>query len=271
MADACPFEALIAAHALGALDDEERTALERHLAAGCDVCAPELAAMGRVAEAIAMTASPVRPREELRSELVTRAAAVRPFRPRQAAAPPVAGARRAGRGLALAASIAVLLAVGALAWGVVLQGRLEHARQERQALATDLAAARAQLARGEVERVALLRHLAVLGASRLQQVQLAALPPAPAARGRMFLDPGSGQAVFSAAGLPPLPADRTYQLWFITGGRPVSAGTFDVGGEGSGRLLVDGVRPAAPIDAWAVTVEPAGGVPQPTGSMVLKS
>jgi anti-sigma-K factor RskA len=87
----------------------------------------------------------------------------------------------------------------------------------------------------------------------------------------MFVDPGTGEAVFAASGLPTLPRDRTYQLWFIAGGKPVSAGIFDVGERGRGRLLVQSVPPAGAIDAWAVTVEPAGGVPQPTGAMVLKS
>jgi anti-sigma-K factor RskA len=39
---------------------------------------------------------------------------------------------------------------------------------------------------------------------------------------------------------------------------------------GSGSLRVEHVAPAGQIQAWAVTVEPEGGVPQPTGAMVLK-
>ena len=263
MSARCPYEDLVAAHALGALDGEERADLERHLAAGCPTCGPELAAMERVAAAIALSPPAVQPRPEVRRELLRQAAAVVPLRR------PVR--REVGRAWAIAASLLVLLLAGAVAWGVSLQQRLEREQRARVALAADLAAARAQLSRAEVERVALLRHLAVLGASRLEQVQLAALPPAPSASGRLFVDPGSGQALFSAAGLPALQANRTYQLWFIAAGKPVSAGTFDVGGGGQGRLLVEAAPPPASIDAWAVTVEPAGGVPQPTGEMVLKS
>jgi hypothetical protein len=167
--------------------------------------------------------------------------------------------------------VAVLLLAGAVVWGLALQQRLERAERERAALAADLSSARAQLERGEIERAALLRHLAVLGSGGLQQVQLAALPPAPGASARMFVDPGSGQALFSATGLASLPQGRTYQLWYISGGKPVSAGVFDVGADGQGRLLVDEAPAPAGVEAWAVTVEPAGGVPQPTGEMVLKS
>ena len=34
--------------------------------------------------------------------------------------------------------------------------------------------------------------------------------------------------------------------------------------------VANGLPPIAQIQAWAVTVEPQGGVPQPTGAMVLK-
>ena len=272
MSESCPFTDLVAAHALGALDEEERVGLERHLEAGCAACAPELVAMRRVAEGIALASPTVEPRAEVRRAVIERATAPVPLRRRG----PVAVVA-AGRSWAVAASVALLLLAGAVGWGVSLQGRLQHAQRDRTALAADLAAARAELsrtetrlARGEVERAALLRHLAVLGASRLQQVQLAALPPAPSASGRMFVDPGSGEALFSASGLPALPGDRTYQLWFIAGGKPVSAGTFDVGPRGDGRVLVEAALPSGGV-VWAVTVEPAGGVPQPTGEMVLKS
>ena len=271
MSESCPFTDLVAAHALGALDEEERVGLERHLAAGCAECEPELVAMERVAEGIAASAPAVEPREEVRRVVIEKATAPVPFRRPGAAAAAGSGIRRSW---AIAASVALLLLAG---WGVLAQQRLQRAERDRVALAADLAAARAelsrtaaQLTRGEVERAALLRHFSVLGASRLQQVQLAALPPAPAANGRMFVAQGSGEALFSASGLPALPSNRTYQLWFIADGQPMSAGTFDVGPGGAGRVLVEAALPDGGI-VWAVTVEPAGGVPQPTGEMVLKS
>jgi anti-sigma-K factor RskA len=51
----------------------------------------------------------------------------------------------------------------------------------------------------------------------------------------------------------------------------VSAGVFDVDREGRGELEVAAVPASDQAATWAVTVEPAGGVPAPTGDMVLKS
>jgi anti-sigma-K factor RskA len=103
----------------------------------------------------------------------------------------------------------------------------------------------------------------------MKPVALAALKAPPGAQGYAFVDPRSQKAVFVAANLPQLAADRTYELWFIAGGKPVPAGTFGVDANGrSGTVTVSGV--ADRVQAWAVTVEPRGGVPQPTGTMVLK-
>ena len=103
----------------------------------------------------------------------------------------------------------------------------------------------------------------------LPDVALAGIGPAPDARARVFLAAGGRRAVLVADALPELPAGRVYQLWAIAGGTPVPAGTFEPRPGGQGTLLVE--DPPAGTDVWAVTVEPEGGVPAPTGEMVLRS
>jgi anti-sigma-K factor RskA len=173
-----------------------------------------------------------------------------------------------------------------------LGGELEAAQVKSQALARQLAAAEAQNAslakdassvRIENERLVrdlqsaqaqserLATAMAVISAPGMKPVALAALKAPPGAQGYTFVDPRSRRAVFVAANLPALAAGKTYELWFIADGKPVAAGTFgvDAGGR-SGTVEVKGVAPIDRIQAWAVTVEPRGGVPQPTGPMVLK-
>lgn len=66
-----------------------------------------------------------------------------------------------------------------------------------------------------------------------------------------------GEAVVVADDLPTLPGDRVYEMWFVRGETPVSAGTIDVsGGEPA---LLEGEL--APGDIVAVTVEQEGGSP----------
>jgi anti-sigma-K factor RskA len=112
--------------------------------------------------------------------------------------------------------------------------------------------------------------LQVIAAPGVQAVALTGLGSTRAANGSAYVNPSSRNALFYAFNLPPLPVDKTYQLWFVVGGKPVSAGTFAVDPRGTASLRVDRVAEARQIKGWAVTIEPRGGVPQPTGTFVLK-
>lgn len=78
--------------------------------------------------------------------------------------------------------------------------------------------------------------------------------------------------LFYAFGMPPAPQGKEYQVWFMTEKEgPVSAGLFSPDKTGVGQVL------AAPpsklygkIQAVAVTLEPAGGLPKPSGEMYLR-
>jgi anti-sigma-K factor RskA len=76
--------------------------------------------------------------------------------------------------------------------------------------------------------------------------------------------------VFVATGLPAAPEGKTYQLWAIAGGSaPVSAGVFTVDTSGAGSLSVRPLPGVATVNAFAVTLEPVGGLPAPSGEMYL--
>jgi anti-sigma-K factor RskA len=257
-AEPCPWLGLLPAHALGALDDGDRRALEEHLLAPCRQCEAELAELRRDVEALAQAMPAVAPPPSTREWLMDQA-----HGPRRAL--------RRGRLVATAlAAAAAALIFGAGWWGAHLTGEVERLEAERERLAGVLAAVEQRLERAEGERAALVRQLGLLAGPRFEQVQLAALRDGGPASGRAFVDRPGGRALFYTAGLPQLRAGQTYQLWLIASGRPVPAGTFEVGAGGHGRLVLEGLVLPDRIDAWAVTVEPAGGVPQPTGEMVLR-
>lgn len=68
-----------------------------------------------------------------------------------------------------------------------------------------------------------------------------------------------GKVVLVAEGLPEIPSDRTFELWFVRGEEAISAGTFERDGAESTALLSG---PMQPGDTIAVTVEQAGGAPE---------
>jgi hypothetical protein len=111
-----------------------------------------------------------------------------------------------------------------------------------------------------------LRRVAdVLVASDVRSVDLVGPGEvAPGANGRAFVSPERG-VVLTANGLPQIPADHVFQLWFVTSKGPVSAGLFRP--DASGRAAASSNdRPGAPFTLLAVTLERAGGVAQPTST-----
>jgi anti-sigma-K factor RskA len=281
-----PFAELAPAYALGALDGEERARFEAHLAAGCPACEAVVRDYGEVLAGLGAAAAPVAPPPAVRARLLERLAtepglprrepaprpappptpapparSPRPAPPARATAPPRS---RLGWPLAWAATLAAAAAVVAYLWTTVGDLRREAAMREAQiaALRTRLAALAGEAARQQ-EQLALLR------APETSVVALAGQPPSPSAHGRMWWHGQSRRGLFVTSGLPPAPPDKTYQLWVISDGKPISAGVFAVDPGGSGVLPVGPIPDAARAEAFAVTLEPAGGLPAPSGSMYL--
>jgi anti-sigma-K factor RskA len=153
----------------------------------------------------------------------------------------------------MAAGIAAI-AVG-LSLSAMYEKRLEAVAEETRAL------------RAEVERQQAI--LALIRDPGTQVVALAGLEPAPAAKARMIWNAPRG-GLLVTAGLPVAPPGKAYQLWAIAGtNAPVSAGVFEVGAEGAATVRVPPLPGVDKVDVFAVTLEPAGGVPAPTGQMYL--
>ena len=254
-------EELLPAYALGALDGEDLRELEAHLDVGCAECRRQLDLWNRDLELLAASVTPVPPSETTRARILRLAAGTGTTAP---ASP------RVPRWTYFAAAALLLLSV----WGVVgqirMRGEVRRLAAERSRLARQVEALdrEVDLARAEARQAA--QALQILAAPSVRSVVLAGLEPSPGAAGHAYVNPQTRDALFYAFNLPRLEEDKTYQLWFIAGGKPVSAGTFAVDERGSGRLRVEKVTPVEDIQAWAVTIEPRGGVPQPTGAMVLK-
>ena len=66
--------------------------------------------------------------------------------------------------------------------------------------------------------------------------------------------------------LPSNANDTSYQLWILRGGNipPESAGVFDITESGRGSLVVSDIEKPEGVKGMAVTLEPKGGLPQPS-------
>ena len=90
---------------------------------------------------------------------------------------------------------------------------------------------------------------------------------AAAASGVMYVDAARSRWYLVMDGLDPVPAEHDYQLWFLVDGRPVSGGTFPA--HAGQRIELSAQTLPRGANAVAVTIEPRGGLPLPTGPMVL--
>lgn len=121
------------------------------------------------------------------------------------------------------------------------------------------------------ELVRLRSYMAMITAPSVKTINLIGSTKSREARGKIFLDPIQHRALFYAYNLPSTPPGKTYQLWVIKD-KPVSAGIFSVDSEGNAFLEVSGLpADVEKIKAIAVTLEPAGGLPQPSGDKYLVS
>ncbi len=84
----------------------------------------------------------------------------------------------------------------------------------------------------------------------------------------VFVEPDTRRGFFYANNLPALPAGKTYQLWVITD-KPVSVGIFSLDRGRKGRIMLKNIPAVGKIQQFAVSLEPKGGRPQPTGSIYL--
>lgn len=86
--------------------------------------------------------------------------------------------------------------------------------------------------------------------------------------GFMLFDPENKTGLFYTFNLNKLPKGKTYQLWAIMN-KPVSMGTFDLDRGQKGRMLIKSFPNFSQIRKFAVSEEPQGGRPQPTGTIRL--
>jgi anti-sigma-K factor RskA len=232
------FDELKDAFVLGALPEDERREFVEYLAAHPERQA-EIDELDAVASLLALSPHEQEPPPELRRSIME-AVEAEAERPR-----PQPGTGRAWfrellgvRTLALGA--AALLAIGLFSWNMLLQAQIQDLQSQ----------ARSPQAPADGRLVALEGS----GAARQARVEV------------MILH--NDRAVLMAEDMPPVPEDKTFQIWVIENDVPKPGGLFETREE----WVVTSVGiPLDGADIIAVTVEPKGGSPQPTTDPMLRA
>ena len=109
---------------------------------------------------------------------------------------------------------------------------------------------------------------ALLRRSDAKVVSLAASDVAKGASGVLLYNPVTQKLWLYSANLPECPTGTAYQLWAIDQ-KPVSVGTFHIDAGEMAHLLVKRMPQFERVRKFAVSLEPAGGRPQPSGPIYL--
>jgi hypothetical protein len=287
-------KALLPLAALERLEPEEAASLREHLA-GCVECDAELRELENAVAMLALAVDAPVNVDRVTRKIEARLATPAPIPPPTPQATVSHAAQRAPspaalpfprpvkRSLALRFAIAAILLLALYGGGATLRvlevqrayddraNQLSYLQNRFNALQADAQKSEQKanaLAQVLSERVRLQK---VFSAPDLQITRLAPLPPAPGAHAIVAVSKATGDAVIEAGGLSPPPAGKTYELWWITKQKgPVPGGLFSAE---SGREViakVDSPPAGQRVMASAVTLEPAGGAPKPTGAMYLK-
>lgn len=225
---------LLPAYALGSLDADEADRVEEHLQS-CWICRAESSTFQYVAEQLSFAVPPESPSPGLKGRLLQRVQSVRPQPrvPAQATRRPLLERLLPAWGLASLGLILTLAAFNVLLW----------------------------------QRLNQLEFITSPGGMRA--IPLSAVNASSGATGFIIVSANGDNGALVVDGLPPLDADRQYQLWLIRDGERTSGAVFSTDEENYGGTRVRVAGSLLEYSAVDITIEPTGGSSRPTGVTVL--
>ncbi len=277
------YKELLIPHALDALERAEARSLEEHLET-CAECRTELDSWRATTAKLAFAAEVAEPSALLRTRILDNAVALgqpkanTQTKVKREAAETVTNyadressniiqmpQRRAWSSSQIFGAIAASLLIAALAISSIVLW------QRNKAMEAETARLSRQLKEQEQEIVKAKEDKSMLTAPGSNMAMLGGTEMAKDARARIAYDRQTGRAMLIADGLPPAPAGKAYQLWFIVEGKPpMPGGVFNTDANGHAEMRDQMPSEGRHAGVFAVTLERAGGVPAPEGKAYLQ-
>jgi hypothetical protein len=266
-------QSLLAAAALGSLDQTDLAALEQVLVRSPTARA-ELDQLREVVALLPYAAPLITPPAHVRALLMERIAADQAARRSSKSA---SSPSRTSRPM-LASLFSLTVVIVLLGWFTfTLQQQVTAINETNQRLLVAIEQLQASVTAGEERQSQLTtqlasyeQQLARLNEQIAQERLLVSFVSAPGvatrelrptradltARGEMYMYPGESQAVVVFSGLPPLEPDRVYRFWLSDGVQRIAAGSFQVDATGLATLIITAPREVNAFTEVMVTIEP---------------
>lgn len=235
-------EELLGAYAVHALTEDERVEVECHLET-CVTCRQEVDAYFEIAAALAAAQAghplPTGLWDRIAGELPSKSTRSDGEGPTPHA--PLRRRARVRRSAVVGAAAAAVAVISLLA--VSLQSTSRQLAQARDALSGSAAE---------------FRHALTVSGHRTATLRTSS----GSVIAEVVVDPG-GRGYLLSSGMPNLARGRTFQLWAMVNGKPISIGLF-----GNRPKTIAFELGSAAVTGIAVTIEPAGGTRAPTAPIL---
>lgn len=236
-------------YALGVLGEEDRLALEHHLA-DCASCRRELESLRGDAALLALSTAGPRPPARSRRRL-TEALALEPRKR-------VTVRSRPWWALVPSLAAAVMAVLAALAW------------TQNSGLRREIGDLKSRYLQQRVELLRAREIVSTLTATDAMTVTLVSTKTPPQPQGKVMYVKDRASLIFLASNMPPVPSQKAYELWLIPmNGAPMPAGMFKPDARGGAMVLNPPLTLGVEAKAFAVTIEPESGSSSPTMPIVM--
>jgi anti-sigma-K factor RskA len=267
------FEELCAGYVLHALDNEERKEFEQMLAEASEKERTLYQNMQSAANQLAFTIERDKPKETLKKELMAQIRSeennkqvkndIQTIKDTQENTEDNNGFNWSAFGIATSFALSFIT--------LSLMFYAFNLRSEINENKSVIANQETQITELEDELQQKEEMLAILESRNIDMVHMSGMEVNPNGYGKIIWDAEKQQALLQVSNLPIVPQDKDYQLWIIKDNKPVSAGVFTVNNEDNKFFKIKEMTDVNALsnNSFAVTMEPKGGMPQPTGDMYL--
>ena len=160
-----------------------------------------------------------------------------------------------------AVAASVILLIGSLIFNYTFYNKYQNTSKDLQSAQQELQKQQ-QLAEG------MNRDMDVMTDKNAMPVVLNGTEKSPDALAKIFWMKNTGDVYVDPRNLPQTPAGMQYQLWAIVDGKPVDAGMISTE---KGIYHIQKMKSFGKAQAFAITLETAGGNPTPKGEMIVQA
>jgi anti-sigma-K factor RskA len=238
-------------YAMGALEGNERLAVEEHLL-GCFVCQRELEQLRGDLALLGLSVSGSKPPSRCRKRLLA------------------AIAKEPRRRLTRFSVREIWLSVFAWVIAVAAMVAILALFEQNTSLRRRIAGLEARFTAEQQQLMEAKELIASLNSPEAVHFTLVEGKALPQPQGRAFYVTRNGTLLFLASDMPQLPPQKTYELWLIpSAGAPIPAGLFTPDTSGSATVINPPLPTGVKAKTFAITIEPKAGSPAPTSQPIM--